>query len=116
MESGELRTQSSSNTLLELLKGGLFSYLPVPSGVVLVRVTSTGNYADCSTGMLILYVALTPSLSSYFTSHVIYVMLTLLFHGINHMFVVVISQQLVYIHSNSSGSGQRAGRCALRSP
>ena len=45
-----------------------------------------------SSDMTMLYVSSTPSLSTSFTYHVTYVMLTLPFHGISHMFVVAISQ------------------------
>ena len=42
-----------------------------------------------SSGMTTLYVSSTPSLSSYVTYHVTYIMLTLSFHGIGHVFVVM---------------------------
>ena len=56
--------------------------------------------------MTTLYVSLTPSLPTSFMCHVAYIMPTLLFHGISHMFVVAISQRSVYIPCLQLGEPQ----------
>ncbi len=62
-------------------------------------------------GITTLYVSSTPSLSTFFMCHVTYVMLTLPFHGISHMFVVAISQQSVYIPCLQLGEPQLELTC-----
>jgi len=64
-----------------------------------------------SSDMTTLYISLTPSLPSYVTYHVTYVMLTLSFHGIGHMFMVVISQRTVYIPCLQLGEPQLELTC-----
>src|SRR6266540_3884900 len=64
-----------------------------------------------SSGMTMLYVSSTPSLPTSFMCHVAYIMLTLLFHGISHMFVVVISQRSVYIPCLQLGEPQLELTC-----
>src|SRR6266508_5909019 len=64
-----------------------------------------------SSGMTTLYVSSTPSLYTSFTCHVTYVMLTLPFHGISHMFMVAISQRSVYIPCLQLGEPQLELTC-----
>src|SRR6266508_2958328 len=64
-----------------------------------------------SSGMTTLYVSSTPSLSTSFMCHVTYVMLTLPFHGISHMFVVAINQRSVYIPCLQLGEPQLELTC-----
>src|SRR6266540_2369877 len=58
-----------------------------------------------------LYVSSTPFLPTSFMCHVAYVMLTLPFHGISHMFMVAISQQSVYIPCLQLGEPQLELTC-----
>ena len=91
-------TSTSSNSKTSTSSRGCLSYLLV---TVLVL----------SSGMTMLYVSSTPSLSTSFTCHVTYVMLTLPFHGISHMFMVAISQRSVYIPCLQLGEPQLELTC-----